>query len=406
MSQRTSLTALSAATLVTPTSKDSAAYIFSLSLTPTYLAALSASTLHLLSPSTLRTQQTLSTHGSHTLLRAASATSLLTAGEDGTITHHDVRSSSSSTFFSAPAALSSLTTSSTNGLIAAGTLLNESTSTSTVFVFDPRNGNKPLRTYKESHSDDVTALAFSPSGERLASGGTDGYVNLFSLAAPAGNGEGDDEVDGALLSVINHGSVHRVGFLGASEEALWVKSHDEVLAMYELGEEGRDYKVGDVRKAVEGCEYVVDLLPRAQQDAWVVAGSMSGAWVDLVPIDNRGAWVDGGFRLVGGHGEEVCRDVVVDAVVGFSFGAVKGEGLIGADEHDIYGWRGRNRQGVAAADYDYDHNDRRCGDGSGPGGAATKEREEGEKRQEGWKEEAAACAVLIPHTPKERNKVI
>jgi hypothetical protein len=79
---------------------------------------------------------------------------------------------------------------------------------------------------------------------------------------------------------------------------------------------------------------------------------------------------------------------------------------MGADKHDLYRRRGRNCQGVAAADYDYDHGDRRRGDGSRPGSAIAKEGEEGQKRQEGWKEETAACPVLIPHTSKARNKVI
>ena len=172
-----------------------------------------------------------------------------------------------------------------------------------------------MRTYSEAHNDDVTALSFSGHSSLLASGGTDGLVNIFSLVAPAGaGGEGDDEVEGALKSVVNHGSVHKCGFLPGGE--LWALSHHEVLALYGDAGEGETFALGDVRGKLE-CEYVVDLLSRGDE-VLVVAGNTEAQWLDLRPLDRRGHWGEGGYRLVGGHGTDVCRDVIVDITGGLS----------------------------------------------------------------------------------------
>lgn len=330
---RISLSALHTRSL-TPYPAEEAAYIFSLAHTGTILAALTSfSTLHLLSPSTLQSTGSISTPAS--LLSSYTSDTLLTAGQSGQITLHDLRAPSSKpTVLSAAAPILSLT-SSTTGLIAAGTELTSSTAT--VLVFDPRNGSAPLRTYGEAHNDDVTALSFSSDSSLLASGGTDGLVNIFSLAAPKGaQGEGDDEVEGALKSVLNHGSVHRCGFLPGGE--LWALSHHEVLALYGDAGEGETFALGDVRSTLE-CEYAVNLLPRGD-GAWVVAGNKEGQWLDLRPVSKTGRWEEGGYRLVGGHGAEVCRDVLVDITVGLLAFLLllvgKAEILTDVDKYDIH----------------------------------------------------------------------
>ena len=152
------------------------------------------------------------------------------------------------------------------------------------------------------------------------SGGTDGIVTVFDTSVAAGaEGEGDDEVDGAVRTVVNQGSsVHRAKIFG---EDLWAVSHDEVLGVYRERGEGEKWDAGDVRRVTE-AEYVVDVLPRVGGPGWVVAGNKEGQWVDFCGVGRKaGAWGWGErWRLVGGHGEEVCRDVLVDEGVSFSGG--------------------------------------------------------------------------------------
>jgi len=334
---RTSLSAVHTQSL-SPAPSGEVAYIFSLAQTPSTLAALtSSSALHLLSPSTLQSSRRISTADS--LLSPYAPSALLTAGSCGTITVHDLRApgrGSKVTVLTAGTPVLSLASSST-GLVAAGTELVSAAAS--VLVFDPRNASAPMRTYSQAHNDDVTALSFGGGGTALlASGGTDGLVNVFDLAVPPGaRGEGDDEADGALKSVLNHGSVRRCGFLPGGE--LWALSHDEVLALYTDAGEGETFALGDVRGKLE-CEYVVDLLPRAEE-AWVVAGNKEEQWLDLRPIGRRGHWGNGGYRLVGGHGAEVCRDVLVDISVGFflhSRSLWTAGILTDVDKYDIH-WR-------------------------------------------------------------------
>lgn len=179
-------------------------------------------------------------------------------------------------------------------------------------------------------------------------------VNIFSLSAPAGTGgEADDEVDGALRSVINHGSsVHRCGWMGQGE--VWALSHDEVLGVYGDCGEGEAHMLGDVRESM-GAEYVVDVLPRGE-GGWVVAGNKEGVWVDFVPLEGTGEkWGlgNGGYRLLEGRmGGEVCRDVVVDMEVYLWLCTMVGIRLIERDRRIRYlraertGWlkRGDHRR--------------------------------------------------------------
>ncbi|KAF8243511.1 WD40 repeat-like protein, partial [Wilcoxina mikolae CBS 423.85] len=254
-------------TSLTPSGSPEPAYIYALSLLPSTICALtSASTLHLLSTHTLQPTRVLTTP--HTLLATYSPHTLLTSGQSKTLTLHDLRTPTPTiTSLLSPSPTTSLAVS-PSGLLAAGTELVSSTST--VLIFDPRYPTAPVRTYSESHSDDITALSFSSLHPHLlASGGTDAQVNVFDVSVSAGTGvEGDDEVDGALRTTINHGSsVNRVGFLG---ENLWAVSHDEVMGVYAGNGEGETHMLGDVREKT-GAEYVVDVVG-GEKEAWVVAG--------------------------------------------------------------------------------------------------------------------------------------
>ena len=372
-------------TSLTPANSPEPAYIYALSLLPaatdtvtTTTAAAAAAVcaltsvngLHVLDPGTLAPLHTINTaqqelQQQHTLLKAYGPNTLLTGGgQSRSLLLHDIRAPAPSMTLTAPHAVCSIAVAAGTDVIAAGMERPEGGrggDGASVLVWDlrsPQGGTAaPLRHYTESHSDDITALGFAPlpqhgSGskhgrnqQRLVSGGMDAQITVFDLSAAeaAKSGEADDEVDGAVVDVWNHGSsVRCLGWFSGGAD-VWALSHDEVLAVYGGPPRG-ERRLGDVREqpSAGGAEYVVDVLPHphshlrlpddegeeGEEDeheggtarAWVVAGNKAQQWVDLVPFSAaRGVLLDGdgGYRLLGGHGAEVCRDLVFDAGVCF-----------------------------------------------------------------------------------------
>jgi WD40 repeat protein len=323
-------------------------YIYSLaSASPSNLAAISSDNiLRLFDPSSFQTSASSSAlhvgsdeeaSGITCLRSLPTANTLLTAGRDGIVHTFDIR-------FPLKPALSFTTIDpvlslavNPDGLVAAGMELNEKLRATSVLLFDPRFPRTPKVRYTESHNDDVTTLAFhSRLPHLLLSGGTDALVNCYNVSVgTAGGGvtdQFDDDVEGALHQVINHGSsVHRAGWMEEGE--VWAVSHDEVLGVYKFYEQGGDEgpveeterrELGDVREAVK-CEYVVDVVTK-NGGGYVVAGNHSKQWVDMVGLVKRGMEVEDwgwnfedGYRLAGGHGEEICRGILVHEPVSFSF---------------------------------------------------------------------------------------
>ncbi|XP_072532860.1 WD repeat-containing protein 89 [Salminus brasiliensis] len=88
--------------------------------------------------------------------------------------------------------------------------------------------NRLLGVYSETHSDDVTAVCFHPSqADRLATGATDGLVNVFDLSL----GEEDD----ALITTCNcESSASALCWSGKNLDQLLCLSHDEGLRLWDL----------------------------------------------------------------------------------------------------------------------------------------------------------------------------
>ncbi|KAI4104899.1 MAG: hypothetical protein L6R37_003023 [Teloschistes peruensis] len=163
-------------------------------------------------------------HHGVTCLEAWRDRSVLTAGRDGIVKGTDVRSKRNIFGLSQGPESPLLSLACHGNLIAAGTELRNSQAL--VIVWDSRATSQPLLQYVESHSDDVTELAFHPSQPScLLSGSTDGLVNLYDTTIT-------DE-DDALIQVFNHGSsIAHADFL--SDHEVFALSHDEIFSIYDL----------------------------------------------------------------------------------------------------------------------------------------------------------------------------
>ncbi|KAJ8411710.1 hypothetical protein AAFF_G00153480 [Aldrovandia affinis] len=85
-----------------------------------------------------------------------------------------------------------------------------------------------LGVYSESHSDDITQVRFHPQDpDRLASGSTDGLVNVFDL------GHGSEE-DALLATCNSSSSVSAVCWAGKEYGRLLCLSHDEGIHLWDL----------------------------------------------------------------------------------------------------------------------------------------------------------------------------
>ncbi|EGV65714.1 hypothetical protein PSN45_003504 [Yamadazyma tenuis] len=176
-----------------------------------------------------------------------------------------------------------------------------------VHVWDLRNPGTPIKSYVDSHHDDVTCVRFHPQySQYLMSGSTDGYVNVYDLK--------EQDEDDALHQVINYSSVHSCQFV--SKDRIGILSHMETLSFhqlnntnYEVWEEPVPKDLGDARQ-VWGCEYVVDVNPQG----YVSYGTNSNQELTLrsfSPLSEQFGMET--IVFPGAHGDEVVRDLQVFA---------------------------------------------------------------------------------------------
>ncbi|KAL1962535.1 hypothetical protein VTN77DRAFT_9410 [Rasamsonia byssochlamydoides] len=241
---------------------------------------------------------------------------LATAGRDGAVRLWDVRAGHGSgnaavemkTAKNAP--ILSLACHGATNTVVAGTELMSSQAS--VVFWDVRSPKEIRHQLVESHNDDVTELQFHPTRDNvLLSGSTDGLVNIYDTTVT-------DE-DDALLQVINHGSIHRAGFL--SEKAVYALSHDEVFSIHPITDPDSNnaekdpspIQFGDLRQPLK-CEYVVQTLAN-NQGIFLAAGNATEKRLDLFPIISNPKWQfdhSNIWRLPGAHGEEIVRTVYLD----------------------------------------------------------------------------------------------
>jgi len=138
------------------------------------------------------------------------------------------------------------------------------------------NSSNTYRDYRQNqpkwqnteNNDDLTALDFHPSKPNyLLAGGDDGLVSIFDVAIP--------EEDDSLLQVVNHGPIHKAGFL--DEDVIYALSSDQNLSIHPLTTEDTTHDdpapvlLGDLRSAIP-CNYVIDIC-RSRSGAFVAAGT-------------------------------------------------------------------------------------------------------------------------------------
>lgn len=140
-----------------------------------------------------------------------------------------------------------------------------------------------MRWQSTENNDDITDVHFHPSRRNhLLSGGIDGLVSIFDTDVK-------DE-DDSLLQVVNHGPIHRAGFL--SDEVVFALSHDEQFSIHIVTSDAESaipfagslsenanpttsdippVHFGDLRPVLN-CDYVIDVL-QVNGSAFVATGT-------------------------------------------------------------------------------------------------------------------------------------
>jgi WD repeat-containing protein 89 len=139
-----------------------------------------------------------------------------------------------------------------------------------------------MRWQSTENNDDITDIHFHPSRHNhLLSGGIDGLVSIFDTDV-------QDE-DDSLLQVVNHGPIHKAGFL--SDEVVFALSHDEQFSIHAVTRDAEcttpfagslsesanpitsdipPVHFGDLRPILH-CDYVIDVL-QVDGNAFVATG--------------------------------------------------------------------------------------------------------------------------------------
>lgn len=187
-----------------------------------------------------------------------------------------------------------------------------------VLVWDLRLASL-LHTF-DSHHDDLTDIKFHPTDRTcLATGSTDGYVNVHDLAAT--------DPDEFLVQTINYALVHSVRW--CSERRLGVLSHMETFSVFErsnVDDETPDPAPKDFGNVRErwNCDYVVDVY-----DGYVAVGGKGT--MTLFPWNDakEKASVKRAWELGPVHGGEVVRAAVV----------VGGRLFTGGEDNRVETWK-------------------------------------------------------------------
>ncbi|XP_073689838.1 WD repeat-containing protein 89 [Garra rufa] len=149
-----------------------------------------------------------------------------------------------------------------------------------------------LGVYSESHSDDITTVKFHPrQANRLASGATDGLVNLFDLSL---GGEDD-----ALVTTCNcNSSASSLCWTGKDLDQLLCLTHDEGLHLWDVARPDSDDTLtllssADARTLVQlpdgaSLEYFVGSTWLSDEERIVLVGGSNHGELHLLDCSGRG----------------------------------------------------------------------------------------------------------------------
>lgn len=280
---------LSSLTISHRSEPSDAVYLLDLSLQPPPGGAVAVScsdfTLRLHNQETLRLLGSYSGHKGpicRVTFSNRSPNHIYSASADGTVRMWDVRSfgKDSCQIFSSEAGHSfcSFDLSCTDSLLCAGTEQINNEDSFLVFWDARKPGSTLLGVYSESHSDDITQVRFHPTDkDRLATGSTDGLVNVFDLK------RGEEE-EALVLTCNSESSASALCWSGEEYTQLLCVSHDEGLKLWDTkhmdSEEALTlYATEDARsnQGSSAVDYLIGghWLP-SEQRLLVVGGSTSG----------------------------------------------------------------------------------------------------------------------------------
>lgn len=289
-------------------------YLLDVALQPTSLLAVTCSnfTIHLHNKDTLNLVREYRDHKGPLCGVVFSHTSpdfLYSGSADGTVRGWDVRlpgTEAVKVYKSDPShSYCSFDLNCSDTLLCAGTEQVNDEDSFLVFWDVRKPGGKLLGVYAESHSDDVTQVRFHPlDKDRLATGSTDGLVNVFDLSQGA-------EEEALLATCNSNSSAGSICWCGSDYSQLLCLSHDEGLHLWDLRQLDTDepltiFSIPDARSLtlqrgeLQGeLDYLVGgtWLKKAQK-LLVVGGRNSGE-LHLMECDDRGLHLL--KSLEGGH---------------------------------------------------------------------------------------------------------
>lgn len=276
-------------------------YLLDVALQPAGLLAVSCSnfTIHLHNKDTLSLVGEYRGHSGPLCGVSFSHTSpdlLFSGSADGTVRMWDIRQPGTDAvqlFRSDPSHhYCSFDLSCSDMLLCAGTQQVDEEDSFLVFWDARKTGSKLLGVYSESHSDDITQVCFHPRNkDRLASGSTDGLVNVFDLS------QGTEEE--ALQTTCNSdSSVGSVCWSGPDYTQLLCLSHDEGLHLWDLGQLETDepltiYSTTDARNLTlladgSSVDYLVGGSWLEEAQKLLVVSGMNNGNLHLMECDHKG----------------------------------------------------------------------------------------------------------------------
>ncbi|KAJ2369663.1 hypothetical protein H4S01_000865 [Coemansia sp. RSA 2610] len=234
----------------------------------------SAQEVHLFEKFGVNAVRTLKYHSGHITQTRVREESLMSSSRDGQIAVWDLRQSTNapSLVFKSEDPILSFDLSADSSLLVGGTQLNNDCVAKIQF-WDPRAAGAPLKTFEDSHSDDVTQIHCNPfAPKQFLSGSTDGLLCTFDLSQP-------DE-DDALQFVANTGaSVSQCGYFGPQSQFIFAQSDMETLQLW-TSEATQLADFGDVRElshAGISIDYIIKCkYDPAAQRLYMVAGTNAG----------------------------------------------------------------------------------------------------------------------------------